>query len=454
MSHSAPLPGSLGRFRAALTESPPLLWAFLYFFCLLSGYYVLRPVREAMAASSDVQAVFPPAMIEFFAARGMALKDFTLQVLFTCTFLIMLLLQPVYGWVVSRYPRRVFLPAVYGFFIATLLLFYVLFNSGVPGRGMAFFLWTAVFNLFAVAVFWSFMADVFTNVEARKYYGYIGAAGTLGAFLGPMLTRSLVAQIGIANLMLVSAGFLAVCVLCLLRLRLWAVARERERKLVSGELPMGGEVLAGLKLIAREPLLRWLAVMVVLGVGVGTLLYNEQAAIVRRFYTDPAASTAYYATLDLAVNGLTLLVQLSITRLLMSRYGIAPALLIPGCAVILGFSLLAASPLPMMVAIVQVVTRASEFSLAKPARETIYTRVGREWRYKAGAAIDTVIYRGGDLSFVWLHKLLSSFGSNVVFAAGLLAAAGMTFGAWRLLREESKLPSERAAEAAPTGTPP
>jgi AAA family ATP:ADP antiporter len=454
MSHSAPLPGSLGRFRLALTESPPLLWAFLYFFCLLSGYYVLRPVREAMAASSDVQAVFPPAMIEFFAARGMALKDFTLQVLFTCTFLIMLLLQPVYGWVVSRYPRRVFLPAVYGFFIATLLLFYVLFNSGVPGRGMAFFLWTAVFNLFAVAVFWSFMADVFTNVEARKYYGYIGAAGTLGAFLGPMLTRSLVAQIGIANLMLVSAGFLAVCVLCLLRLRLWAVARERERKLVSGELPMGGEVLAGLKLIAREPLLRWLAVMVVLGVGVGTLLYNEQAAIVRRFYTDPAASTAYYATLDLAVNGLTLLVQLSITRLLMSRYGIAPALLIPGCAVILGFSLLAASPLPVMVAIVQVVTRASEFSLAKPARETIYTRVGREWRYKAGAAIDTVIYRGGDLSFVWLHKLLSAFGSNVVFAAGLLAAAGMTFGAWRLLREESKLPSERAAEAAPTGTPP
>lgn len=217
---------------------------------------------------------------------------------------------------------------------------------------------------------------------------------------------------------------------------------------------MGGEVLAGLKLIAREPLLRWLAVMVVLGVGVGTLLYNEQAAIVRRFYTDPAASTAYYATLDLAVNGLTLLVQLSITRLLMSRYGIAPALLIPGCAVILGFSLLAASPLPVMVAIVQVVTRASEFSLAKPARETIYTRVGREWRYKAGAAIDTVIYRGGDLSFVWLHKLLSAFGSNVVFAAGLLAAAGMTFGAWRLLREESKLPSERAAEAAPTGTPP
>ena len=94
MDPSSPATTRFGRFRAALSESPPLLWAFVYFFCLLSGYYVLRPVREAMAASSDVQAVFPPAMIEFFAVRGLALKDFTLQVLFTCTFIIMLLLQP------------------------------------------------------------------------------------------------------------------------------------------------------------------------------------------------------------------------------------------------------------------------------------------------------------------------------------------------------------------------
>lgn len=443
MSQAPSRDGPFGRFRAALGDSPPLLWAFLYFFCLLSGYYVLRPVREAMGASSDVAAIFPPRMIEFFAARGLPLKDFTLQVLFTCTFLIMLLLQPVYGALVSRYPRRVFLPVVYGFFIATLLLFYVLFDSGVPGRGMAFFLWITVFNLFAVAVFWSFMADVFSNVEARAYYGYIGAAGTLGAFVGPIITRSVVGSIGIANLMLISAAFLSLCVVCLLRLRLWAVAREQERGVVSGEKPMGGDVLAGLKLIVREPLLRWLAVMVVFGVGVGTLLYNEQAAIVRKFYTDPAASTAFYATLDLAVNALTLFVQLLFTRLLLTRYGIAPALLIPGCAIILGFSILAASPLPMMVAIVQVITRASEFSLAKPARETLYTRVDREWRYKAGAAIDTVIYRGGDLTFVWVHKLLSSFGSSVVFGVGLLVASCFTFGAWRLLREAAKLPSER-----------
>lgn len=438
-------PNRLHRFRTALAGSPPLAWAFLYFFCLLSGYYVLRPVREAMGASNDVQAIFPPWMIEFFAARGMPLKEFTLQVLFTCTFLIMLLLQPAYGALVSRLPRRVFLPVVYGFFIGTLLLFYLAFHGGMPGRGMAFFLWITVFNLFAVAVFWSFMADVFSNAEARSYYGYIGAAGTLGAFVGPILTGSLVERVGIANLMLVSAGFLSVCVVCIFRLRRVAVARERERQLASGEVPMGGDVLAGLKLIVREPLLRWLAVLTVFGVGIGTLLYNEQAAIVRRLFSDPALSTAYYARIDLAVNGLTLLIQTVVTRWLMSRFGIKPALLIPGFAIILGFAALSASPLPMMVAIVQIVTRASEFSLAKPARETIYTRVGREWRYKAGAAIDTVVYRGGDLTFVWVHKLLSAFGSSVVFGAGVLAASAMTFGAWRVLREESRLPRERAA---------
>lgn len=439
----------LGRFRSALSEYPPLLWAFVYFFCLLSGYYVLRPVREAMAASSDIEAIFPHAMVAFFAARGVPLGEFTLQVIFTSVFLIMLLLQPVYGWLVSRYPRRVFLPVIYGFFIATLLLFYLMFDSGMAGRGLAFILWITVFNLFAVAVFWSFMADVFSNAEARRCYGYIGAAGTVGAFLGPVITRTLVERVGIANLMLVSAGLLSVCMVCILRLRHWAVLRERERRLASGEVPMGGEIMAGLKLIAREPLLRWLAFMVVMAVGVGTLLYNEQNAIARTAFATADERATFFATLDLAVNTLTLVIQVFATRPLLSRYGIAPALLIPAAAIIIGYSILAASPLPLMVAIVQVVTRAGEFSLAKPARETIYTRVGREWRYKAGAAIDTVVYRGGDLAFVWLHKLLSAFGSHVVFGGGLLVAGGMAFGAWRLLREEAKLPSERAVAAAP-----
>lgn len=439
MSHPTVASGRIGRFRAALGESPPLLWSFLYFFCLLSGYYVLRPVRDAMGASSDVAAVFPPALIAFFAERGIPLKDLVLQVLSTCTFVLILLAQPLYGALVSRFPRRVFLPVLFGFFIACLLGFYGLFHSDIAGRGMVFFLWVTVFNVFSVSVFWSFMADVFTSVEARKYYGYIGAAGTIGAFTGPIITRTLAEQVGLANLMLVSAGFLALCMLCILRLRHWAVLREA-RLGRDNESAMGGDILAGLKLIAKEPLLRWLAVMVFLGVGVGQLLYNQQAEIARTAFHTAEARTAYYAGIDIAVNVLTLVVQLLVTRSLLSRYGLMPVLMIPMVVLLLGFAVLSASPLPMVVAIVQVVTRSNEFSLLKPGRETLYTRVDRQWRYKAGAAIDTAFYRGGEISFSWAYKALSAFGAHVVFGVGLLVAGCMTASVWRLLREERKLP--------------
>jgi len=430
------------RLRAALVEIvtlPSLRWSFLFFFCLLAGYYVLRPVRDAMGASSEVEAVFPKAMIAFFAARGIPLQDLVLQVLATCTFLLILLAQPLYGALVSRFPRRVFLPALFGFFIACLLVFYGLFHSQASGRGMAFFLWVTVFNVFSVSVFWSFMADVFASDEARKYYGYIGAAGTVGAFTGPILTRVLAEKVGLANLMLVSAGFLSICVLCIWRLRQWAMQRER-RAGRDNESAMGGDILAGLKLIAREPLLRWLAAIVFLGVGVGQLLYNQQSVIAREGFATAEARTAFYAGIDIAVNVLTLAVQLLATRWLLSRWGLAPVILIPMAALLLGFAVLSASPLPIVVAVVLVVTRSNEFSLMKPGRETLYTRVDRQWRYKAGAAIDTAFYRGGEISFSWLYKALSTLGSHVVFGVGLAVAGVMTVSAVRLLREADKLP--------------
>ena len=187
------------RFKDLNQQTPALLWSFVYFFCLLSGYYVLRPVREA---------VFPPAIISFFAVYGIPLKELTLQVLSTCSFALILVAQPIYGALVSRFARRVFLPLLLGFFIICLIMFYALFDSQIEGRGLAFFVWVTVFNVFSVAVFWSFMADVFSNIEARRYYGYIGAAGTVGAFTGPILTRRLAAAIGLATLMQGSAAFL------------------------------------------------------------------------------------------------------------------------------------------------------------------------------------------------------------------------------------------------------
>jgi AAA family ATP:ADP antiporter len=440
MNESMTLTGHVSKLRAAMRDFPPLLWSFIYFFFLLTGYYVLRPVRDAMGATADVEAVFSPAMIAWFAGHGIALGDFTLQALFTGTFACMILLQPVYGWLVSRFPRRVFLPLVYLGFIACLLGFYVAFHREATGRGAVFFIFTAVFNLFAVSVFWSFMADVFSNEEAKRVYGYIGAGGTLGGLTGPWLTKTLVVGLGVANMILLSIICLTVCLFCILRLGKWAKQAERTRGR-SNDDAMGGRILEGLRLIARDPLLRALTMLMFFGVGVGTLLYNQQREIAQHFAQD-AFRTQFYSNIDLWINLLTLLIQVFLTRRILTHYGVGPALLIPALAVLAGFALLSASPLPIWVAVVQIATRAGEFSLGKPARETIYTRVDRESRYKAKSAIDTVIYRGGDLAFSWVHKGLLVFGSHVVFGGGVLIAAAFTFSAWRVNREQAKLPAE------------
>ena len=432
----------LGRFRAALAASPPLWWSMLYFFSLLTGYYVLRPVRDAMGSSSDALAIFPRAWVAWADARGWDLSDFTLQILFTGTWISMLVLQPAYGALVARFPRRVFLPVVYLLFIACMFAFYLAFHRELPGRGVTFFIWTAVFNLFAVSVFWSFMADVYDDALAKRFYGYIGAGGTIGAIVGPSITKALAERVGVANLLLVSAAFLSVCLVCIIKLRPWAMRRERLRHERSGERAMGGSVWAGLRLVWREPLLRALALLMFFGVGGGTLLYNEQSAIARRTFLDDAARTTFFANIDLAINGLTIGIQLFVTRWMLRRFGVGPTLMLPAYAILVGFCMLAASPLPILVAVVQVATRAGEFALGKPARETIYTRVEREWRYKAKAVIDTFVYRSSDVCFAWMHKGLAAFGSQVVFLAGIGFAGAMTFGAWRVVRAQRNLPSD------------
>lgn len=425
--------------KRALVDVPALGLAFAYFFCLLCGYFMLRSVRDAFGASHDVAAVFPPWLIDAFAARGLVLGDMSLQILFSTVFLSMLALQPVYGALVSRVPRRVFLPLVYGLIIAALLLFHGLFENAVAGRGAAFFVFLAVVNLFAVSVFWSYMSDVFTPAQSRLFYGFIGVGGTLGALAGPALTRELVGEVGVENIVLIATGFLVVCLLITLLLAPWARRRERERGGPAFDAAMGGRFLEGLRLVVRDPVMRSMALLLFFGVGVGTLLYSEQVAIARQI-VDDAERTAFFATIDLWVNLTTLLVQSLLTPFLMARYGIVPLLLVPGFAVMAGFALLAGNPLPGLLLVVQVMLRAGEFSLVKPARETIYTRVDAERRYKAKAFIDTAVYRSGDVSFIWLHKLVAGFGTATVFVFGTAVAACMVAAAWALVRAQRRLP--------------
>jgi AAA family ATP:ADP antiporter len=407
---------------ATRAELPALLWSFVYFVSLLCGYYVLRPIRDAMGTEYEVRW------------------------LFMGTFIAMLVATPFYGALVSRFPRRRFLPAIYALFIACLLVFYVLLRSDTGGnlRGAAFFIWVAVFNLFAVSVFWSFMSDIFGTEQARRLYGSIAAGGTVGALLGPALTVSLVTLVGVPNMLLISAGFLGVCLLAISQLVPWARRQEQLLGWKPGEDAIGGSIISGATMILRSRFLQAACLVMFFGVAVGTLLYNLQLAHAFETYPDRDTRAAFFGRIDLAVNLVVLVVQLSITRILLRRYGPGPLVLIPSIAISIGFVLLSLNPLPLMVTVVQVITRAGEFSLAKPARESFYTRVDRELRYKSKNFIDTVVYRGGDLSFAWIYEGLTRLGLATAGIAnvGVVLALALGASAGWMVWQARKLPKD------------
>jgi AAA family ATP:ADP antiporter len=422
--HAAPPKGVLRwLLDVERAELPALAWSFAYFFCLLCGYYVLRPIRDAFGS------------------------EYPLRWLFLATFLTLLVLTPPYGALVARFPRRVFLPIVYLAFIACLGVFYLLMLRADELRwfGAVFFVWVAVFNVFAVSVFWSFMADIFTNVQSKRFYGTVAAGGTIGAMLGPTLTVLLVDSVGIANMLLVSAGFLGLCLVAILRLVPWALARERERGWVAGEDAIGGSILGGARLILESPFLKAMCLLMFLGISLGTLLYNEQQAYARIAFPDDDVRAGYFATLDLIINVTVLITQLTITRYVLTHFGPAPLLLVMPLALGIGFASLSGSPFPILLSAVQIATRAGEFAMSKPARETFYTRVDRESRYKSKNFIDTVVYRGGDLTFSWLHAGLTQalgFGTAGIAAVGVAMSGLFGFAAWLVIRRGRELPPD------------
>lgn len=404
-------------------EWPALAWSFLYFFSLLAGYFVIRPLRDALGTGHR------------------------LEWLFSGTFIVMLLMVPVYGALVSRLPRRRFLPIVYGFFIGCLLLFHVQLQleTGATIRSAAFFIWVAVFNLFAVSVFWSFMSDIFSTEQARRFYGAIGAGGTTGAMVGSLLTLNLVDDFGVPNMLLVSAALLAVSLVAIVRLVPWARAQERRLGWRAGEDAIGGSIFGGARLIVGSRFLQATCVLMFFGVGVGTWLYNMQQGYARVAIPDAADRAQFFSRLDLAINFIVVIVQLTLTRFLLVRFGVGPMLLIPVAFVAFGFLALAANPLPALLAAVQIGTRAGSFALLQPARESLFTRVDRESRYKSKNFIDTVVYRGGDVVFAWCFAFLAAaWGGSTPMLAGLgiVLALAMGAGALWMIREQRRLPAD------------
>jgi AAA family ATP:ADP antiporter len=416
------------RFKASITrtlrntvqvepgEGPALFWSFSYFFALLCSYYIIRPLRDEMGILGGVE---------------------NLQWLFTGTLLAMTAAIPLFGWVSSRFPRQRFLPFVYAFFIINLLLFYSFMGSDTPPAYIArsFFIWTSVFNLFVVSVFWSYMTDLYSNAQAGRLFGFIAAGGTVGALTGPAITALLVEPIGTRNLLLVSALFLSWAIICIAKLSAWSEMTASNHETLQEdqqpalESPLGGSIWAGVVMVVRSPYLLGICLLMLLFTTLATFLYLMQAQIIRDAFVDSQQRTAVFAIIDFTVNALTLGLQVFLTSRLIKWFGLAFVLAIIPILLALGFTLLGDAPVLTVLLTVQVIRRAGNYAIMRPAREMLYVVLPREEKYKAKNVIDTVVYRAGDALSAWVYAGMRSLGLGLS-AIALIAVPLALIWAW------------------------
>jgi AAA family ATP:ADP antiporter len=310
-----------------------------------------------------------------------------------------------------------------------------------------------VFNLFVVSLFWSFMADIFSSEQARRVFPLIALGGMAGAVCGPVLTSLLVNVLGVAPLLAVSAAVLALALGLL-----WRLSANDEARAGGGAAgePIGGSLWAGVRELWSRPFLRYMALLMLLGDGIGTLAYALVANYAKAHFPDNATRTAFYAHLDLAINVLGALLQLTVTRWLMVRRGAGTALVLSALvnlALLLLVAALGAADLRVfgvavsLLAVMQVVTRGFAYGMTKPAQDALYTRVPRETRYKGKNFVETAVWRFGDLAVTSGVSVLGKLGVGVAGLA-LVSAVASALAVWtaaRASRAPDLLP-ERDAE--------
>ncbi|HXN42813.1 MAG TPA: MFS transporter [Xanthobacteraceae bacterium] len=416
-------------------EVSALGWSWLYIFAVLSSYYIMRPIRDQMGVAGGVD---------------------NLQWLFLGTLTAMLLLNVPFWYLVKTLPRAQFIAITYRFFAANILLFAVALYwadaQQIVWVGRAFFVWISVFNLFIVSVFWQLMVDIFSSEDGKRLFGFIAAGATIGAIVGSGVTASLARHVPVALLLIGAALLLEVAVFGVRRLSRQSAKLHTRPAEQAAETPIGGNVLAGITHPFKSSYLMNVSAFLLLFAITSTFLYFQQAGIVSRSFHDRGAQTAFFATIDLAVNVLTLLVQLFLTGRIVRSFGVGPTLAFLPALTIVGFGALALLPGIASLMTFQVLRRSSDYAIARPTREVLYTVVPREDRYKAKSFIDTVVYRAGDQVGAWSFTLLSSrlgMGSREIgLAAVILSAIWLVNGLW-LGRKQDMMAAEetRLAEA-------
>jgi len=408
---------SLTRIVRAATKVEPneltaTLLSFFFVFVLMTAYFIMRPVRDAMASDwSDVEV----------------------SLLWTTTFFLSIIAVSVYGAVISFVRFRFLVPGVYGFFALSFFIFYsgstFITDPILVDKG--FYVWLSVFSLFHLSVFWSFMSDLFNKEQAPRLFGFIATGASVGAIVGPLLTAQLVEQVGTDNMMLISATMLLIpipIILVLEKLKRTSLGNEDVHVDLSAQQAMGRNPFAGFSIFLKSPYLIGIGLFIVLYVAIGSFVYFELKNLLEVFTRDER--TQIWAYIDLAVNTLAILTAMFVTSRISTRFGMATTLALIPALMAIGMLVIALSPVVAVVVGLQVARRAGNYAITRPGREMLFTIVDRETRFKAKPVIDIVLYRGGDMVTAWAFTLLTSvvgLGLGAVAAIGAVIAAIWSF---------------------------
>lgn len=428
-------------------EWKPMVLAWIYFFCLLASYYMLRPIRETMGIAKGADG---------------------LTWLMTGTLTTMVLASPAFAWLASQMPRRRFIPLVNRFFAVNLVVFFGLLLATDEKHkvwvGYAFYIWLSVFNLFVVSVFWAFLGDVFRTGDARRLFGVVGIGGTLGAITGATIAHQLVEWLGEPRMLLCAAGSLEAATWAMIGLSRVSRARLEEvraageavlnpapARVVSQSREPGPGVWKGLTTTLQSPYLLLVCAYLLLYTITSTFLYMEQGRIVDEQIIERAARTKFFANIDVWTNVLTLVVQTFLTGRLVRWLGIGLTLAILPLITATGFGLLWAAPTLTMFAIVQVSRRGLNYAVSRPVRETLFAPLSPDEKYKSKTFIDTFVYRGGDMIGAWIPRgfkaLAIPLGFIAIPASLLWIAVAVVVGVVELRRRIAERASVEAAPA-------
>ena len=441
MVRSSDRPSFVERILSTLTsverrEVPSVIVAFFLFFCVLGGYFAVRPVRETV---------------------GTILGRDRVANLYVATWIASLAIVPIYGAIVAKVRRSVFLPLIYGFVAVALAIVGGLLQNQPKSVafGQFFYVFISVLSLFLVSVFWSFLVELFDSGQAKRLFPVIAAGGTAGALVGPLFTDLAARSIGNGGILYVGATLFALAVvLQTILIRLWKSGPEPnqerdEAHYQSRDRALGGNPLAGVTLVLRSPYLLGIAAYVALLATANTFLYFEQLRLVATTFADTQTRTSVFARIDWIVQSLTILAQLFITGRIASRLGLVVLLTIIPVAIFFGFLALSIWNTFMLLAVVIVLRRSGEYAFVRPGREMLWTPMSKETKYKAKNFVDVPVYRGADAAVAQLQRAIEGAGFGVQTAAllGALAAVLWAVNGWWLGRRYDSAP-QHASEGA------